>query len=367
MSERGTSDHDPGSGRSNLLWGGALVLAAAATSLLVLSNDARMLRLGLIAALWAALLGAFAVARLRHRVSESEQAVADQQRIYELELEREIAARREHEAEAEAEARRRASEESGEQIRALQAELTKLRTTLEQVIGGDVLFERVALRAESTRVRSLPERSQGETKLVQHRPQRPKTIHQPVQQKQPAPAQAPAPAPASAAAKTDVMARLSGEVPLDAPKQEPTRQVPKPQMAQAFPQRPKPQAFPQHPEPQHPEPQRPEAQRPEAQRPEPQHPEAQRPEPQGQEPQRPEAQRPEPQRPEPQSSEPQSSETQSSEEQRPEPQRPDRSAYERPSPAPDLAGAHTAGTSVDDLIAAYGGASDTQRRRRRRS
>ncbi|GAB3679536.1 DUF6779 domain-containing protein [Saccharopolyspora tripterygii] len=342
MSERGTTDNDPGSGRSNLLWGGALVLAAAATSLLVLSDDARMLRLGLIAALWAALLGAFAVARLRHRVAESEQAVADQQRIYELELEREIAARREHEAEAEAEARRRASEESGEQIRALQAELTKLRTTLEQVIGGDVLFERVALRAESTRVRSLPERSQGETKLVQHRPQRPKTIHQPVQQKQPAPVQAAAPVPASAAAKTDVMARLSGEVPLDAPKREPEQQTPKPQMAQAFSQRreaqrPEPQGFPQTPATQTAAPQDP---APQAAAPQAAAPQAQAP------------QRPEPQRPEPQ---------------RPEPQRPDRTAYERPSPAPDPAGAHTAGTSVDDLIAAYGGASDTQRRRRRRS
>ncbi|MEV4645254.1 DUF6779 domain-containing protein [Saccharopolyspora sp. NPDC049357] len=277
MSERGTTESDPGNGRSTLLWGGALVLAAAATSLLVLSDDARMLRLGLIAALWAALLGAFAVARLRHRVLESEQAAADRQRIYELELEREIAARREYELEAQAEARRRASEESDGQIRALQAELAKLRTTLEQVIGGDVLFERVALRAESTRVRSLTERPQGETQLVQHRPQRPKTIQQPVQQ--PVKQQ---PAPAPAAAKTDVMARLSGEVPLDQPKP----QAPKPQMAQALPSRPAPQ-------------------------------------------------------------------------------RPDRTAYEKPSPEP--AGAHTAGTSVNDLLAAYGGSADGQPRRRRRS
>ncbi|WP_235875013.1 DUF6779 domain-containing protein [Saccharopolyspora aridisoli] len=273
MSERGTTETDPGNGRSTLLWGGALVLAAAATSLLVLSNDARMLRLGLIAALWAALLGAFAVARLRHRVLEGEQAAADRQRIYELELEREIAARREYELEAEAEARRQATEDSNGQIRALQAELAKLRTTLEQVIGGDVLFERVALRAESTRVRSLGERPQGEAQLVQHRPQRPKTIQQPVQQQ---------PAPAPAAAKTEVMARLSGEVPLDQPKQ----QAPKPQMAQSFPSRPGPQ-------------------------------------------------------------------------------RPDRTAYEKPSPDP--AGAHTAGTSVNDLLAAYGGSADAPPRRRRRS
>ncbi|WP_233576169.1 DUF6779 domain-containing protein [Saccharopolyspora rhizosphaerae] len=274
MSERGTNETDPDTGRSHVLWGGALVLAAAATSVLVLSDDARLLRLGLIAALWAALLGAFAVARLRHRVAETEQVAADRQRIYELELEREIAARREHELEAQAEARRQATEQSDAQIRALQAELTKLRTTLEQVIGGDVLFERVALRAESTRVRSLPDRPpQGEGTVLQ---QRPRTIQQPVQPKK----QQPVPA---AAAKTDVMAKLSGEVPVH---------------DQSKPASKKPAG-----------------------------------------------------QPVPNTS---------------APRRPDRSAYQRPT-APDPAGAHTAGTSVNDLLAAYGGSPDGQRRRRRRS
>ncbi|GAA2336759.1 hypothetical protein GCM10009854_10950 [Saccharopolyspora halophila] len=168
MSDPGNAETESTWGRSTALWGGALVLAAAATVVLVLSDDARLLRLGLVAALWSALIGAFAVSRLRDRVNEGERAAADRQRIYELELQREVAARREFEAQAQAEARRQAREESAAEIRSLQDELARLRSTLEQVVGGDVLFERVALRAESTRVRSLGE--QGEGSIVQQAP-----------------------------------------------------------------------------------------------------------------------------------------------------------------------------------------------------
>lgn len=144
--------------RPSVLWVGALVLAAAATAILVLSNDSRVLKLGLVAALWAALLGAFGVAKLRGKATEAAEREAERQRVYEIELEREIAARREFEATAEAEARRSAAAESDAEIQALKAELRALRENLEKMLGGDVLFERVALRAESTRVRSLPER-----------------------------------------------------------------------------------------------------------------------------------------------------------------------------------------------------------------
>ncbi|MCA1281933.1 DUF6779 domain-containing protein [Saccharopolyspora sp. 7B] len=144
--------------RPSVLWVGALVLAAAATAILVLSNDSRVLKLGLVAALWAALLGAFGVAKLRGKATAAAEREAERQRVYELELEREIAARREFEAAAEAEARRTAAAESDAEIQALKAELRALRENLEHMLGGDVLFERVALRAESTRVRSLPER-----------------------------------------------------------------------------------------------------------------------------------------------------------------------------------------------------------------
>ncbi|EQD87313.1 hypothetical protein A8924_0799 [Saccharopolyspora erythraea NRRL 2338] len=157
MSDRGSTESASRDGRATALWVGAVFLAAAATAVLVLSDDSRLLKLGLVAALWAALIAAFAVARLRGRAAEDAERAAEQQRIYELELEREVAARREFELEAEAEARRRVAEESDSEIQALKTELRNLRESLEQMLGGDVLFERVALRAESTRVRSLTE------------------------------------------------------------------------------------------------------------------------------------------------------------------------------------------------------------------
>ncbi|WP_223840367.1 DUF6779 domain-containing protein [Saccharopolyspora pogona] len=264
-----------------------LVLAAAATAVLVLTNDARLLRLGLVAALWSALIGAFAVAKLRNRMVEGEQHAADSQRIYELELEREIAARREFELEAEAEARRKAAEESESEMQALQAELRRLRESLEKVLGGDVLFERVALRAESTRVRSLPERGKVEGQLVP-----------PPARELPA-----APTPSNGAQpNTELITRLSGEQPERRPKQ---RQRPKPQPAHpAAAKRPDKAYY-----------ERAEAPR----RADPSAPSKAKPEPVA------------------------------------------------PPPEPDPAGAHAEGTSVNDLLAAYGGTSDAQRRRRRRA
>ena len=142
-------------GYGRLLLVAVLVLAIAATAVLVLSNDARFLRLGVLAALWAALVGAFLAVKYRREAAASEDEVADLQAVYELELEREVAARREYELEIEAETRRRVEEESREDLEALRGELRALRENLEALLGGEVLVERVALRAESTRMRSL--------------------------------------------------------------------------------------------------------------------------------------------------------------------------------------------------------------------
>ncbi|MDX8051387.1 DUF6779 domain-containing protein [Lentzea sp. BCCO 10_0798] len=159
MTGRGAStddeqdDHGRGSGR--LLLVAALALALVAAAVLVLSDSARMLRLAVVAALWAALVGAFLAARYRRQVTERDDEVADLQSVYELELEREVAARREYELEIESETRKRIEEESRADIEALRADLHALRDNLQALLGGDVLVERVALRAESTRLRSL--------------------------------------------------------------------------------------------------------------------------------------------------------------------------------------------------------------------
>lgn len=154
---RDSEDEEPkdDSGTARLLMVAVLVLAVTATVVLVLSNSAQMLRLGVLAALWAALLGVFLANKFRKVVAEKENEVADLQSVYELELEREVAARREYELGIEAEARKRVEEANREDLAALRAELRTLRESLERLTGGEVLVERFALRAQSTRMRTL--------------------------------------------------------------------------------------------------------------------------------------------------------------------------------------------------------------------
>lgn len=143
-----------GSGR--VLLTASLVLAAAAIFALVLgADDARLLRLGIVAALWAALLGAFAAARMRRDLRSDEHHTARLREVYQLELEREVTARREHELTVERELREQAQQAEREEITALRAELAALRQNLQSLMGGDVMVERVALRAESTRLLGL--------------------------------------------------------------------------------------------------------------------------------------------------------------------------------------------------------------------
>jgi hypothetical protein len=159
MNARRDSSDEPeaGSFGGRVLLAGAVLFALAATGLLVLTDEERWLRLGIVAALWAALGGAFLAAKYRRQVADQREAAAERQRIYELELEREIAARREYELEVAAEAKRQAEEEARDDIAVLRDELQKMRQTLESLLGGEFLVERYALRAESTRMRSIGE------------------------------------------------------------------------------------------------------------------------------------------------------------------------------------------------------------------
>ena len=131
------------------------VLAIGATLALVLSDDLRYLRLGIVAALWAALIGAFLAVKYRKHAAQSEDAVSEAQAVYELELEREIAARREFELEVEAENRSESDSRGREELEALRAEVSALRDSLQSLFGGEVLLERVALTAQATRMRKL--------------------------------------------------------------------------------------------------------------------------------------------------------------------------------------------------------------------
>ncbi|MFC4854416.1 DUF6779 domain-containing protein [Actinophytocola glycyrrhizae] len=157
MNARRDSSDEPevGSAVGRVLLAGAVLFALGATALLVLTDEQKWLRIGIVAALWAALGGAFLAAKYRRQVADQREAAAERQKVYELELEREVAARREYELEVAAEAKRQAEEDARDDLAVLRDELSKMRQTLESLLGGEFLVERYALRAESTRMRSL--------------------------------------------------------------------------------------------------------------------------------------------------------------------------------------------------------------------
>lgn len=144
-----------GSGRVLML--GTFVLAAAGAAVLAAgAQDARLLRLGLVAALWAALLGAFAAARMRREITSGAYRAEELRTVYQLELEREVAARREHMLTVERDLREQTEQVERREIAALRAELAAMRANLEKLMGGDPLGERIALRTEPAPLRSIP-------------------------------------------------------------------------------------------------------------------------------------------------------------------------------------------------------------------
>ncbi len=130
-----------------------LVFAIGASSALVFTNRVELLKLAVILALWAAVAGAF-VSVLYRRQAEGDQARArDLKLVYDLQLDREISARREYELTVESQLRRELASElrgaAADEVAALRAELSALRTSLEILFDAD-LQHRPALETQNT-------------------------------------------------------------------------------------------------------------------------------------------------------------------------------------------------------------------------
>ncbi len=144
----------PCGGGRVLMLGTVMLAAVAAAVLAVGAQDAHLLRLGLVAALWAALLGAFAAARMRREISSDASRSDELRTVYQLELEREVAARREHTLTVERELREQTEQVERREIAALRAELAAIRASLEKLVGENPLGE----RAEPARLVPMPAR-----------------------------------------------------------------------------------------------------------------------------------------------------------------------------------------------------------------
>lgn len=129
-----------------------LVLAVAATATLVLTDEVQMLRLAVIAALWAFLIAAFVAGQRRSEPMAGPGTEVVPRRTHELELEREVAQRREYELQVEVQLRREVEGGLREELTALRGDVGRLRQDILERWDGELRVERVSVRAESTRV-----------------------------------------------------------------------------------------------------------------------------------------------------------------------------------------------------------------------
>ncbi len=145
-----------------------LVLAIGASSALVFTNRVELLKLAVILALWAAVAGAFVSVQYRRQVDADQARVRDLKLVYDLQLDREISARREYELTVESQLRRELASElrgaAADEVAALRAELSALRTSLEILFDAD-LEHRPALETvgkEASTARALTDRAQND-------------------------------------------------------------------------------------------------------------------------------------------------------------------------------------------------------------
>ena len=117
-------------GLANIALGVLLILAVVATVVMVFTDNPVWMRIGTLAALWAAFIGAFLVARYRRQAAAEAARVRDLHTVYELQLEREISARREHELVVEKDLRDAIRYETSESVYALRQEIASLREQL---------------------------------------------------------------------------------------------------------------------------------------------------------------------------------------------------------------------------------------------
>lgn len=137
-----------------LLLTSLLFLAIVASSALVFTNRVDLLKLAVILALWAAIIGAFVSVVYRRQSDTAQARVRDLKLVYDLQLDREISARREYELGLETHLRREIGSEiraqASDEVAALRSELAALRANLEVLFDAD-LSARPALEGERSR------------------------------------------------------------------------------------------------------------------------------------------------------------------------------------------------------------------------
>ncbi|MEJ6020332.1 DUF6779 domain-containing protein [Corynebacterium sp. H113] len=130
-------------------------LAVLASVIMLFSSSTAWMKIGVLAALWAAVIGAVLVTRYRRQVQEQRTRMKDIEERHQLELDRELATHREQELILEQNYLDSLETQNDNTISELRAEIVALREQLSELLGDGFDDERVALRARAERLREL--------------------------------------------------------------------------------------------------------------------------------------------------------------------------------------------------------------------
>lgn len=142
-----------------------IVLAVVATVVMLLSNSEVALRLALLASLWSAVIGFFLVTRYRRQAQSAEQRVADHERFVRQQQE----SARAQSAGKGVSAPQSLADAGGNGIdperfeqmwESIRAELSVIRTHLEELQDREFGYEPAALQAEARRIRELEQHAE---------------------------------------------------------------------------------------------------------------------------------------------------------------------------------------------------------------
>ena len=132
-----------------------IVLAAVASVVMLFATSTAWMKIGVLAGLWAAVIGALLVARYRRQLAAERNRISDLELRHELELDRELATHREQELILEQNYLDSLESRDDDTIAQLRAEIVALREHLAELLGQDLDDERIALRARAERLREL--------------------------------------------------------------------------------------------------------------------------------------------------------------------------------------------------------------------
>lgn len=137
-----------------------IVLAVVATVVMLLSNSEVALRLALLASLWSAVIGFFLVTRYRRQAQSAEQRVADHERFVRQQQESAAAQAASKgistpQSLADAGGKGIDPERFEQMWESIRAELSVIRTHLEELQDREFGYEPAALQAEARRIREL--------------------------------------------------------------------------------------------------------------------------------------------------------------------------------------------------------------------